>query len=117
MTLPEIREVVKASPYSIAEFSKHVSVYMGEEEWSEKFRERIYQLLSPKGHGKPSEEEQAAMEFWCEVQGDPHWYALRHYKTKDISRKVLTLNDWLTGRRSYNRLQAKKMLDYFRQLI
>lgn len=117
MTLPEIREAVKASPYSIADFSKHVAVYMDEEEWSDKFKERIYQLLSPKGHGKASEDEQAAMEFWCEVQRDPHWYALRHYKTQGIAKKILTLSDWLTGRRSYNRLQAKKMLDYLRQLI
>ena len=116
MTLEEIKDTVKKSPYSIADFSKHVAVYM-DVEWSDKFKERIYQLLSPKGHGKPSDDEQSAMEFWCEVQNDPHWYALRHYRTKDIERKVLTLNDWLTGRRSYNKLQAKKMLAYFREII
>lgn len=116
MTSKEIKDKVKNSPYTLVDFSKHIAVYM-HIEWSDKFRERIYQILSPKGHGKPSDEEQSAMEFWCEVQSNPHWYALRHYRTKNIARKVLTLNDWLTGRRSYNRLQAKKMLAYFKELI
>lgn len=116
MTLDEIKATVKKSPYSIVDFSRHVAVYMGVE-WSEKFKERIYQLLSPKGHGKPTDAELEAMVFWCEVQVNPHWYAIRYYRTKKIARKVLTLNDWLMGRRSYNRLQAKKMLDYFRRLI
>ncbi len=116
MTLEEIKDTIKGSTYSMVDFSKHVAIYMGVE-WSNKFKERIYQLLSPKGHGKPSEDELSAMVFWCEVQNDPHWYALRHYRTKDIAKKILTLNDWLTGRRSYNRLQAKKMLAYFRDLI
>lgn len=116
MTLEEIRETVKASEHTIVDFSRHVASYMGLE-WSDKFKERIYQLLSPKGHGKPSDEELEAMIFWCEVQIDPHAHAIMHYKTKDLPRKVLTLSDWLMGRRSYNRLQAKKMLDYLRNLL
>jgi hypothetical protein len=116
MTLPEIKDVVKASPYSMVDFSKHVAIYM-DIEWSDKFKERIYQLLSPKGHGKPSKDEQSAMEFWCEVQRDPHWYAHRYYRSKELPKKYLLLRDWLTGRRSYNRLQAKKMLDYISRLL
>lgn len=116
MTPEEIKDIIKKSPYSIADFSKHVAIYM-EVEWSDKFKERIYQLLSPKGHGAPTLEEQSAMEFWCEVQQNPHWYALRHYHSKDLPKKYLLLRDWLTGRRSYNRLQAKKMLDYLSKLL
>lgn len=116
MTLDEIKDVVKKSPYSIVDFSKHVAIYM-EVEWSEKFKERIYQLLSPKGHGKPTDEELSAMVFWCEVQRNPHWYALRYYHSRDLGKKYLLLRDWLTGRRSYNRLQVKKMLDYIAKLI
>ena len=116
MTPEEIKDIIKKSPYSIADFSKHVAIYM-EVEWSDKFKERIYQLLSPKGHGTPTPEEQGAMEFWCEVQADPHWYALRYYRSQDLPKKYLLLKDWLTGRRSYNNLQAKKMLDYISRLL
>jgi len=116
MTVEEIKDTVKGSPYSMVDFSKHVAAYMGVE-WSNKFKERVYQLLSPKGHGKPSEDEQSAMEFWCEVQRDPHWYAHRYYHSKELPKKYLLLRDWLTGRRSYNRLQAKNMLDYISRLL
>ena len=40
MTLEEIKDTVKSSPYSMVDFSKHVAVYMGVE-WSNKFKERI----------------------------------------------------------------------------
>jgi len=116
MTLEEIKDTVKSSPYSMVDFSKHVAIYMGVE-WSNKFKERIYQFLSPKGHGKPSEDELSAMVFWCNVQTDPHWYAHRYYRSKDLPKKYLLLRDWLTGRRSYNRLQVKKMLDYLSRLL
>ena len=116
MTLEEIKDTVKKSPYSIVDFSTHVAIYMGVG-WTDKFKERIYQLLSPKGHGKPSEEELSAMIFWCEVQENPHWYAVRYYRTKEVSKKIVTLSEWLMGRRRYNSIQAKKMLDYLRRLI
>lgn len=116
MTLEEIRETVKQSPFTIVDFSRHVSAYMGVE-WSDKFKERIYQLLSPKGHGKPTDDEMEAMLFWCDVQNNPHEHAITHYRSKDLPRKVLILSDWLMKRRSYNPLQAKKMLAYFRDLI
>lgn len=116
MTLEEIKDTVKGSPYSMVDFSKHVASYMGVE-WSNKFKERIYQLLSPKGHGKPSEDELSAMVFWCEVQNYPHWYARRYYRSKELPKKYLLLRDWLTGRRSYNSLQAKNMLDYISRLL
>lgn len=48
----EIRKFVKDRGYSLVDFSKHIAMYM-DTEWDEKHKERIYQLLSPKGTGKP----------------------------------------------------------------
>ena len=115
MTKNEIREFVKDRGYSLVDFSKHIAMYM-DTEWDEKHKERIYQLLSPKGTGKPSEEEMVAINFWCDVEKNPHIFASKYLKTKSLSSKIGTISDWLMGRRAFNRLQARKMVTYLKTL-
>lgn len=116
MNKEELRKFIKEQGYSLVDFSKDIALYMGVE-WSEKIKERVYQLLSPKGTGKPTQEEEDAITFWCDVEKNPHKYAYRYYVTKDLTAKIKGVSDWILGRRSYTRLQAKKMVDYLNRLL
>ena len=45
MTLEEIKDTIKGSPYSMVDFSKHVAVYMGVD-WSNKFKDAVAMQLA-----------------------------------------------------------------------
>ncbi len=115
MTSEDVYAIVKDSPYTFKEFSEHVCVYM-DIPVTKKNTDRVYQLISPKGHGAPSEQEMSAMTYWVEVYKDPFGHSVTHYRAKDLPKNLLKLKHYLRTR-IYNRKGAESLIKFFSSLI
>ena len=108
MSIEEIYEIIKASKVTLTDFSKHIASYL-DLEWDTKYKNRIANILSPKGSTNPTQEELGAMTYWCEVHENPFLYSELNFKLRDSQKSLNFIVDAMFGKRSYNVRDAKRV--------
>lgn len=111
----EMYDIVGNSPYSYTDLSKHIAMYLGED-WDKAFKDKVYQIISPKGKMIADEQIMKAFEWWTTVAENPFEVAVKAKGLQDASKNFSYIADVLEGRRSANRRTTKSMVSLLRKL-
>lgn len=100
------------------QFAKDVCLYLGIE-FTDSVKDRLYQVIAPTGNAVATPEETDAIEFWMQVDRNPHAYAFTYFRANHKQaylKKILLLDRYMkTG--IYNPVQAKRVIDYLKSVV
>lgn len=109
-----VHKTVKESRYSYKEFCLHICELMDVEP-TDKNKDRIYNLIAPKGTGAPSNEEKEAIEFWMQAHNDFILFAKVAYKARRIDGYIAKLKHYLNTR-IFSKKDKDTLIEFFSSL-